>query len=140
VRQLWESGSRNVNATIPFEGTNAELIPGVYGQRLCLVGVETTKEGAVETVHPQLINQTLFQVPPPPPPPPVVTTTTVTTTAPTSTVSEACKRARARVKKLRNLRRRAQNHHKAKQAKKLNLAVKRAQKAQSAACVTARRG
>jgi hypothetical protein len=134
VRQLWESGPRNVNETIPFEGSNVELIPGVYGQRLCLIGVQTEENSGVTTVHPQLINQTLFQVTPPPPTPPVVNTTTITTTTPTSTVSEACKRARARVKRLRNLRRRAQNHHKPKQARKLNLAIKRAQKAREAAC------
>jgi hypothetical protein len=53
--------------------------------------------------------------------------------APTSTASDACKEARARVKRLRNLRRRAQNNHRPAQVRKLNAAIKRAQ-AREAAC------
>jgi hypothetical protein len=74
IRQVWRSGSQTSNGTIPFEASNVALLRGVFGQRLCVIGVQLMETEFGTFVGQQLITSAPFtvEVPPPPPPPPVV--------------------------------------------------------------------
>jgi hypothetical protein len=89
IRQVWNSGGQTVNKTISFEANNVTLIPGVYGQRLCMIGVQSTETEYGTYVGQQLVAGALFQVVTPSAPSPPAT-------APTTGETEACKLARKR--------------------------------------------
>ena len=96
IRQVWNSLKQTGNKALPFEQTEVPLIPGVFGQRLCVIGIQTTYSSLWEQdlIEETLIGQTLLTpFTPPPPSPPAEETTK-------PAVSKACLKARAKVKSL----------------------------------------
>jgi hypothetical protein len=45
IHQIYNTGGQQANATINFEKLDQPLLKGVYGQRLCMIGVQTTRYG-----------------------------------------------------------------------------------------------
>lgn len=133
IRQVWNSKGQTTNKTIPFEVNDVALIPGVFGQRLCMIGVQSTETEYGTFVGQQLVTQTLFKVAAPPPPPPPAPTATTTTPPPTR-VAKGCKLARKRVNRLRKHRKRARQAGKRKRVRKLSKAIRRAVKTRRVKC------
>jgi hypothetical protein len=90
IRQIYNSGGQHANTTINFERLGQPLLPGVYGQRLCMIGVQSTRYGTYPDesyVGQEVLANRVMEVeapapvplPPPPseaasPPPPTVST------------------------------------------------------------------
>jgi hypothetical protein len=103
IRQVWNSLSQTGNKGLPFEQTEVSLIPGVLGQRLCVIGIQTTYSSYWEQdlIEETLIGQTLLTPFSPPPPPPPAPPPTPPVEEPTKlTVSKACLKAKKKVKSL----------------------------------------
>jgi hypothetical protein len=142
IRQVWNSGGQTANKTIPFEVDSVALIPGVFGQRLCMIGVQSTETEYGTHVGQQLVTQALFQLATPPLAPAESTATTPTTTEPaTQTPSRVCRLAQKRVGRLRRLRkaavrqlRRHSDVRHRRNLRKVNKALRRARAKRAAKC------
>ena len=132
IHQVWNSHGQTGNKTLPFEASESPLIPGVLGQKLCVVGIQTTysmfwEENIIEET---LIGQTLLTVYTPPP-----------AAAPASaaeeskpTPSKACRRARHKVNHLMSQRDAARKAGKTKATHRLNKAIRKAKNQRKAKC------
>jgi len=126
IHQVWNSLGQTGNKTLPFEQTEYPLIPGVLGQRLCVIGIQTTYSSYWETniIEESLIGQTLLTVYNPPP--------AEETTKPT--VSKACLKARKKVKNLTSQLNAARKAGKKRAVQSLNKALREAKKQRRAKC------
>lgn len=135
IHQVWNSLGQTGNKTLSFEQVEYPLIPGVIGQRLCVIGIQTTYSSYWETdiIEESLIGQTLLTVYTPPPPPPPPPTLPVDETIKLA-VSQACLKARKKVVTLTSRRNTARKEGKTKAAQGLNKALRSAKKARKTAC------
>lgn len=62
IQKVWSSGTETRNTSIGFVERTAGLIQGVDGQRLCMIGVQTTET----SVEQELLAEALFEVEKPP--------------------------------------------------------------------------
>jgi len=99
IRMVWDSLGQHGSVTVPFEVNEAEILRGVYGQRLCLIGIQSYQSTYPPSA--QLLANAIMEVAAPPAPaapaPPVVTTPTP---PPPSTPTTACVIAGKEVKRL----------------------------------------
>jgi hypothetical protein len=131
IRQVWNSLGQSGNKTLPFEQNEVGLIPGVLGQRLCVIGIQTTYSALYEQdiIENQVIGQTLLTVvtPPAPPPAPAIEETK-------PTLSKTCQKARQKVNRLTAQRNAARKTGATKSIHRLNQALREARKQQKANC------
>jgi len=116
INKVWASGEQHANGTVPIEATNASLIAGVVGQRLCVLGLGRDETG----YHPRVLTQKDFIALPGLPDLPGPST--------------KCIAARASVKKLKLRRAAAKKAGNAKRVRKLNRALKKAVAKRASAC------
>ncbi len=138
IRQVWNSGGQTTNKTISFEQTNVSLIPGVYGQRVCMIGIQSTATEFGTIVHEQLVASRLFEletpVPPPAPPP---ATAGVPASAPATTPkakTNRCARLRRQMGQLRRRARAARRDNKRQRAARLRKRLRQTTKRHRAKC------
>jgi hypothetical protein len=63
VQMLWNSGGQSANGTVSFDQSGVSILTGVYGQRLCLIGVQTTTVPEIGTfVESQLLANAIMRV------------------------------------------------------------------------------
>lgn len=65
IARVWLSGTQSANATVPFDVSEARLLPGIDGQRLCLIVVQvaTIGEPVIKTLETHtLLASTVFTV------------------------------------------------------------------------------
>jgi hypothetical protein len=75
-QMVYDSLGQHANATLSFEKLNESLLRGVYGQRLCMIGIQSTRygPGPDETVVGQeLLASKVMEVETPPAPAPTTT-------------------------------------------------------------------
>jgi hypothetical protein len=120
VQLIWDSGEQKGNKTISFDVSEATLIAGVVGQRLCVLGLEQTTTG----YQPQLITQADFTARPAAP----------GETANPGGVSSECKAARSSVKRLKKRRAAAKDAGNEKRLRKLDRALKKALAKRASSC------
>jgi hypothetical protein len=125
IHRVWSSGGQTSNKTIPFELNNVSLIPGIYGQRLCMIGVQSTTTEFGTHVGQQLLASTLFQVEVPAPAPEAT---------PPPTPSETCQRLRQRARSLRKRMNAARQAGEQRRAKNLRRALRKTYRRQRASC------
>lgn len=138
IRQVWNSGSQTSNRTIPIEANDVELLPGIYGQRLCMIGIQSTETEFGTFVSQQLVASTLFQVesPPPPPAPPAasVESPAAATKPPATAPARVCKRLRKKLRRSRQRLRSARRQGKTRRAARIRRTVQLTARQQRARC------
>lgn len=139
IRTVWQSGSETVNQTIPIEASGVSLLKGIYGQRLCMIGIQSTEIDALTTVvTQQLLANKLFDVEAPPPPearpsPPSSPSPEASSPEPPK-ASPACKRARTKVKRLRHRLRKARRARHARQIRRLRRSLRHVNRQRRVKC------
>lgn len=108
IEMVWSSGGQHGNLTLPFEVTAARILQGVYGQRLCLDGIQSYTNYPEQQPTQQLLASKVMEVEPPPAPATPTPVTLPGGNAPT--LSTKCILASREVRRLKKKLKRAEQH------------------------------